>query len=136
MYNSASTVRQGVKANTDVKVLNTKLALNWIAPHKILAVGLCSAAETPDGSPLGSNLFYLDLPSDLPGSEARRRVAIERPKTFANRHDNGNMHKYLPEGLTQYLLDHFSKTFSPYHVTQYNVLTLLQRLEVEQITGN
>ena len=31
-YNSASTIRQGVKANTDAKVLKAKLALNWTGP--------------------------------------------------------------------------------------------------------
>ena len=46
--------------------------------YKVLAVGPCSAAETPDGSPLGSNLLYLDRPSDLPDSDACRRVDIER----------------------------------------------------------
>ena len=78
MYNSASTIPQGVKANTDAKLLETKHALNWTGRYKTLAVGLCSAAETPDGSPLGSNLLYLDVLSDLPGSDARQRVAIER----------------------------------------------------------
>ena len=69
MYNSNSafTIRRGVKANTDAKVLKAKLELNWTAPYKVLAVGPCSAAETPDGSPLGGNLLYLDLPSNLPG---------------------------------------------------------------------
>ena len=84
MYNSASTIRQGVNANTDAKILKAKLALNWTVPYKVLAVGPCSSAETPDGSPLGDNLLYLDLPSDLPGSDARRRVAIERCKPCAN----------------------------------------------------
>ena len=65
MYRSASAIRQGVKANTDAKVLKAKLALSWMAPCMILAVGSCSVAETPDGSPLGSNLLYLD-PPDLP----------------------------------------------------------------------
>ena len=65
VYNSASTIHQGVKANTDAKVLKAKLALNWTVPYKVLAVGPCSSAETPDGSPLGDNLLYLDLPSDL-----------------------------------------------------------------------
>ena len=78
MYNSASIIRQGVKANTDDKVLKAKLALNWTGPDEILAVGPCSDAETPDGLPPGGNLLYLNLPSDLPGSGARRRVAIER----------------------------------------------------------
>ena len=97
MYNSASTIRQGEKANTDAKVPKAKLALNWTGPYKVLTVGLCSSADTPDGSPLGDNL-YLDLPSDLPGSHARRRVAIERCKPCANPHDSSDMPKYLPAG--------------------------------------
>ena len=109
VHNFASTIRQGVKANTDAKVLKAKLALDWTGPYKILAVGPCSAAETPDGSPLGSNLLYLDLPSDLPGSDARRRVAVERCKPCANPHDSGDMPKYLPAGLTQYLVNNFPK---------------------------
>ena len=79
VYNSASTIRQGVEANTDAKV-EVKIALNWTGSYKVLAVGPCSSADTPDGSPLGDNLLYLDLPSGLPGSDARRRVAIERCK--------------------------------------------------------
>ena len=136
VYNSAFTIRQGVKANTDAKVLKAKLALNWTGPYKILAVGPCSAAETPDGSPLGGNRLYLGLPSDLPGSDARRRVVIERCKPCANPHDSGDMPTYLPAGLTQYVLNNFSKKFPPYRVTQDDASTLLQRLEVEQITGH
>ena len=41
------------------------------------------------------------------------------------------MPKYLPVGLTQYVLNSFPKRSPPYHVTQYDVLTPLQRLEVE-----
>ena len=84
VYNSASTIHQSAKANTDTKVLKAKLALKWTGPYKVLAVGPCSSADTPDGSPLGDSLLYLDLPSDLPGSDARRRVAIERCKPCAN----------------------------------------------------
>ena len=62
VYNSAFTIRQGVKANTDAKILKAKLALDWTGPSKVLAVGRCSVAETPDGSPLGYHLLYLDLP--------------------------------------------------------------------------
>ena len=93
VFNFASTIRQGVKANTDAKVLEAKLALNWAGPYKVLVLGLCSAAETQNGSPLGNNLLYLDLPSDLTGSDARRRVAIERCKPCANPHDSGYMPK-------------------------------------------
>ena len=45
VYNSASTIRQGVKANTDARVVEVKLARNWTGPYKILAVGSCSAAK-------------------------------------------------------------------------------------------
>ena len=55
-----------MKANTDAKVLKAKLALNWTGPYKVLAVGPCSSVQTPDGSPLGDNLLYLDLSSVLP----------------------------------------------------------------------
>ena len=37
MYYSASTIRQGVKANPDAKVLKAKLALNWTGLYKTLA---------------------------------------------------------------------------------------------------
>ena len=125
-----------MKANTDAKVLKAKLAFNWTGPYKVLAVGPCSAAETPDGSPLGSNLLYLDLPSDPPGSNAHRRVAIERCKPCANPYDSGNMPKYLPAGLTQYVLNNVSKKSPPYHVTQDDISTPLQPLQGEQITGH
>ena len=136
VYDSDFTILQGVKANTDAKVLKAKLALNWTGPYKILAASPCSAAETPDNSPLGSNLLYLDLPSDLRGSVARRRVAIERCKPCANPHDSEDIPKYLPAGLARYVLNNFSKKSPPYHFTQDDVSTPLQRLEVEQIAGH
>ena len=101
IYNSASTIRQGVKMNTDAKVLEAKLELKWTGP--------CSTAETRDGSPLGRNLLYLDLPSNLPGLDARQRVEIETCKPCTSPHDSGDMPKYLPAGLTQYVLNNVSK---------------------------
>ena len=98
VYTSASTIRQGVKANTDAKVLKAKHALNWTDPYKVLAVGPCSSTETADGSPLGDNLLYLDFPSDLSGSDAHWRVAIECGKPCANPHDSSDVAKYLPGG--------------------------------------
>ena len=109
VYNSASTIRQSVKANSDTKVLKVKLALNWTGPYKLLAAGPCSAAETLDGSPLGNNLIFFDLPSDLPGADARRHVAIERCKPCANPHSSGDMLEYVPAGLTQYVLKIFQE---------------------------
>ena len=63
-------------------------------------------------------------------------MAIERCKPCANPHDSADMPKYLPAWLTQYVLNKFSKKSPPYHVTQDDVSTPPQQLEVEQITGN
>ena len=57
VYNSSSTIRQGVKSNTDAEVLKAKLALNWTGPYKVLAVGPCSSAKTPDYSSHGDDLY-------------------------------------------------------------------------------
>ena len=46
------------------------------------------------------------------------------------------MPKYLPAGLTQYVLNKLPKKSPPYHVPQNDVSTPVQRLEVEQITGH
>ena len=50
--------------------------------------------------------------------------------------DHEGMPKYSPAGLTQYVLNNLSKKSPPYHVTQDEVLTPLQILEVEKITGH
>ena len=78
VYNTAVTIRLGAKTDTDAKILKIELSLNWTGPYKVLAVGPCTPAETPDGSPLGAKLPYLDLPSDMPGADARRRVSVQR----------------------------------------------------------
>ena len=46
-----------MEANTDAKVLKAKLALNWTGPYKVLAVGPCSSAKTPDYSSHGDDLY-------------------------------------------------------------------------------
>ena len=114
VYKSVSNIYQGVKPNTDANVINDVLALNWTGLYKVLVLSLCSSAGTPDGFPLGDNLFYLDLPSDLPSSDGRRHVAIERCKSCDNPHDSSDMPKYSPAGLTQYVLNNVSNKSHPY----------------------
>ena len=46
VYNTAATIRQGAKTDTDVKALKDKLSLNWTGPSKVLAVGPCTPADT------------------------------------------------------------------------------------------
>ena len=57
-YNTAATILQGTKTDTDAKVLKDKLSLNWTGPYKVLALAPCSSADTQDGSPLGAKFLY------------------------------------------------------------------------------
>ena len=63
----------------------------------------------------------------MPGADAHCRVSVERCKLCTNPHDRGDMPKYLPDGLTQYVLNTFTKKIPPYHVTQDDVSAPLQR---------
>ena len=134
VYNTAVTIHQGAKTETDAKVLRAKTSLNWTGPYNALAVGPCSSADTPDGSLFSAKLLYMDLPSDMAHADSRRRRLVQRWKPCANPHDHGDMPKYLPAGLTQYVLNSFSKKCPPHHVIPDDVSTPLQRLEVEKIT--
>ena len=94
VYNTAAAICQGGKTDTDAKVVKGKLLLNWTGLYKVLAVGPCIPADTPDGSSLGGKLFYLDPPSDIRGADAHRRSPVQRCKPWANPHDQGDMPKY------------------------------------------
>ena len=89
VYNTAATIRQGAKTDTDAKVIKAKISLSSTGPYKVLAVGPCILADTSHGSPLGDKILFLDLPSDMPGTDARRRVSVQRCKPCANPHDQG-----------------------------------------------
>ena len=64
VYNSASTIRQGVKKGTDATVLKTKPLSNWNRPFKIFAVGTIVASDTPEPPP--SRQAALPRPSFKP----------------------------------------------------------------------
>ena len=110
---TASAIRQGATTGTDANVLKTKFVLKWTGPYKVLAVGPRPSSDTPDGSPLWDKLLCLDLPTDMPGADAHRRVSVERCKPCANPHHRGDMRKYLLDGLTQYVLEQFYKKNPP-----------------------
>ena len=80
VYDSASTIRQGVKNGIDATVLKTKHSLNWNGPFKMLAVGPSAGSDTPDNRPLQDKLLFLDLPSDRPGRDSKVRVSVKRCK--------------------------------------------------------
>ena len=125
VYHTAATIRQGAKTDTDVKVLKAKLSLNWTGPYQV-TVGPHPSADTLEGSPLDAKFLSLDLPSDIPGADAHRRVSVQRCKPCAKPYDHGDMPKYLPAGSTQYALNIFSKKSPTYHVTQDDVSAFLK----------
>ena len=115
VYNSVATIRQGSKPDTDAKTLKAKLSLNWTGPYKVLVVGPCSSANTPDGSPLEAKLLYLDLPvyqvcPALMLAGAYRFNAASpgpAPTTVAT------SRVILPAGLTQYTAQQLLQEISP-----------------------
>ena len=134
LYSTALTIRQGGKTDTDAKVLKAKLSLNWKGPYKVLAVGSCTPADTPDGSPLGDFLFESTL------RHARRRCSPARfgatlqalcqpPRPRRNA-------EVFARGIGVIRAQKLLQESPPYHVTQHDVSTPLQRLEVEKITGH
>lgn len=108
----------------------------WTGPFKTLAVG--PSAEAPDGRPSAAELLYLDLPSDLPGKDSKGRVSVARCKPCANPHDTEDMPRFLPAGLTQYVLNNYTTKSPPYHVKRKTMFPHppVERLDVEQITGH
>ena len=134
VYNTAATIHQGAKTNTDANVLKAEISLNWTGPYKVLAVGPSTPVDTPDDFPLGDKLLYLGLPSDKLGADARRGVSVQRCKTCANANDQGDMPKYLPAGLTQYVFNNFSKKSTPHQVTQDDVSTPFQPVSYTHLT--
>ena len=111
VYNSASTIKQGSKpgataaSDADATVLKVKLSLNWTGPFKILGVG--PAASAPDNRPLASKVLYLDLPSDMPGADAKPRVTVERCKPCLGQ-DDADRPRFMPAGLSRYVLNKYS----------------------------
>ena len=136
VYNTAATIRQGLRKSADNKVLKDKLSLNWTGPFKILAAGPSPAADTPGGRPLGDKLLYLDLPSNLSGPAAKPHVTVARCKPCANPYDVDDIPRHLPAGLTQYVLHVFTTKSPPYDVTTDDVSTPLILIDVAKITGH
>ena len=60
VYNTAATIRQGAKTNTDIKALKAKLSLNWTGPYKFLVVGPCTSL-TPRTAPLSALSSYIGI---------------------------------------------------------------------------
>ena len=85
--------------------LVTKLPLNWTGLYKILVVG---PGLGPHGRPVANKTLYLDLPTDMPGRDQKKRVSVDRRKMCHNPSDDSDIPKYLPPGLSKYVLHSFT----------------------------
>ena len=80
--------------------------LNWTGPLQDYCL---TTGDSPSGCPLGAQLRYLNLPSDMPGAVANRRASVTRCKPCANPHDSSDMPKYVIAELTQYVLKNLTR---------------------------
>ena len=112
-YNPQAIIGQG--GGGDSSQIVTKLSLNWTGPYKILVV---APGLGPDGRPVADKTLelYLDLPTDMPGKDQKKRVSLDRCKMCHNPSDDLDIPKYLPAGLSKYVLHSFTDK-SP-HFTQ------------------
>lgn len=55
-------------------------------------------------------------------------------KLCLNPHDTKNMPKYLPAGLTQYVLHNHTVKSPPYHITANDVEIHVERVSIDKIT--
>ena len=111
----------------------TKLSLNWTGPYKILVVG---PGLGPDRRPVADKTLYLDLPTDMPGKDQKKRVSVDRCKMCHNPSDDSDIPKYLPAGLSKYVLHSFTGKSSPFHPTTENVVKSGIPVDIEKITGH
>lgn len=101
---------------------------------KILAVGAAAAEDTPDGRPLGQHLLYLELPSDMPGSDSRARVSVYRCKPCHSAHDIDDFPKHLPAALSKYVLHSFGRKCPPLSVAAEDVVHSPDSLDLDFIS--
>lgn len=103
-YITAATIRQGVKADADAKVLKAKRSLNWTGPYKPLQLAAPAPATRPTVhlSALSSSIWICPrtCPARMPTAKSLWRAASPVP----TRHDSKHMPKKLPAGLTQPIL--------------------------------
>ena len=72
----------------------------------------------------------------MPGADAPCRLSVVRCKPCTNPHDCSDLPRFLPAGLTPYVLNNYTNKSPLYHVTEDDVTVPIERLEVEKITSH
>lgn len=104
---------QGAREDTEDKALGAKLMFDWTGSFNVLAIGPTSAAASADDRLVPANLLFVELPSGCSGPASERRATVACCKQCRNPHDVSDMPKYLPVGLTQYVLNEQTATPAP-----------------------
>ena len=137
IYNSAATIRQGVRKGTDAIVIKTELSFNWIGLFKILAVGPAPASAVPDDRHLHDKLLYFDLLPDMPGRDSKTshlRSPLQ-PMPERRRHSrHTKLSSGRPHQVRAQLLLH--QVPPPFHVTLDDISPPAERLEVGHTSGH
>ena len=81
-------------------------------------------------------MLYFGLPNDMSGPDAHFRVSVTRCKPCTNSHDTTDLPRYLSAGLTQHILNNYTTTPPPFHVTADDVSMPVERLEVDKISSH
>ena len=131
IYNPQATVGQG--ASEDNSHLVTKLSINWTGSYKILVMG---PGLGPDGRPVADKTLYLDLPADMPGKDKKKRVSVDRCKMCHNPSDDSDIRKYLPAGLSKYVLHSFTDKSPVFHPITEDVVKSGIPVDIGKITGH
>lgn len=90
-------------------------------PTKLFGIGPLPASDTPNSHPVQHNLLYLDLPFDMPGMDRNRRISALRCNPCRNTDETDDISRYLPAGITKYVLSSYLNKSPPYHVTVNDV---------------
>lgn len=59
VYNTAATIRQEARKNTDDMIFKAKVASSWIGPLQVLSVGRTSASASPDERLIRGKLCFV-----------------------------------------------------------------------------
>ena len=76
VYNTAATIRKGLRKGADDKVLNEKLSLIWTGPFKTIAVGPSPRLTNPTDARSETSCYILTSPQTCPA--LLLNLAVER----------------------------------------------------------
>ena len=72
----------------------------------------------------------------MPGKDQKKRISVDRCKICHNPSDDSDILRYLPAGLSKYVLHSFTDKSPPFHSTTDNMVKSGIPVDIEKITGH